>query len=159
MVNTRTDDPVMARVKQLMREQRLQWIDVGRALNASPQRLYNWRKKGEIPPSAYPALAALLGCSLDYLVQGRSDDDRRMDLPPRASDWEKLPQIGRVLLGNIISLTLSGKLTEADLSFLGAMTKRLIHAPSKGVGVTNDDWLIGGPSAAERSTMKGTKNQ
>lgn len=120
-------DPVMTRVQALMYENRLSWADIGRALNASPQRLYNWRRKGGIPTTAYQALADVLGCSIDYLVRGAQDDDRRHDMPPRPSDWAKLPQAARAHVGRVIHLVLTGKLTAEDIEFLEVMTRRMIH--------------------------------
>lgn len=136
---------VLARAQQAMQAKDWRWADLGRALDASDQRLNNWRSRG-IPREMLPDVAAVLEVTVEWLRTGEDPkptnpallgasptarlagqiyrapgagvDSRIADLLTRATPKS------RGALERIAEAAAAGKLTEADLELLEQIAKR-----------------------------------
>jgi len=66
------------RLNELMRDRRFNKADLAKALNASPQALTGWWRRGEIPGSRLSEVAKLFNVNVEFLVSG---DDGTESLP------------------------------------------------------------------------------
>lgn len=58
------------RLDDLMQDRRFNKADLAKALNASPQALTGWWRRGEIPGSRLAEVAKLFDVSVEFLVSG-----------------------------------------------------------------------------------------
>lgn len=73
-VNNLFMSDILSRVEQLLTEKKWNWARFARELETTDQRVYNWKKRG-VPKSEVDRIAAVLGCSTDWLLTGRGPKD------------------------------------------------------------------------------------
>lgn len=65
--------------------------DLASRLGLTPQVISNWKRRENVPPEQYPAIAKLFGCSVDDLLNNEQRNARRTRLWPYPSiDEDKL---------------------------------------------------------------------
>src|SRR5690554_966030 len=73
-VNNPFMSDILSRVEQLLTEKGWNWARFARELETTDQRVYNWKKRG-VPKSEADRIAAVLGCSTDWLLTGHGPKD------------------------------------------------------------------------------------
>ncbi|MDG2407325.1 MAG: helix-turn-helix transcriptional regulator [Paracoccaceae bacterium] len=58
------------RLNELMQDRRWNKADLAKALNASPQALTGWWRRGEIPGSRLASVAKIFDVSVEFLING-----------------------------------------------------------------------------------------
>lgn len=97
------------------------WADLARAVHATDQRLYNWRKRGGIPSGMHGLVADALGTSVDYLT-GRTSITTSGESSPSGTvvsgPWPTTPSVseGPDIRGHVplISWVQAGDWNHAD---------------------------------------------
>ncbi len=73
-VNNMFMSDILSRVEQLLAEKGWNWARFARELETTDQRVYNWKKRG-VPKNEADRIAAVLGCSTDWLLTGHGPKD------------------------------------------------------------------------------------
>ena len=73
-VNNLFMNDILSRVERLLTEKGWNWARFARELETTDQRVYNWKKRG-VPKSEADRIAAVLGCSTDWLLTGHGPKD------------------------------------------------------------------------------------
>jgi hypothetical protein len=89
-MNSQLLTPVLARLKLLTGSETD--VQLARAMKVSPQTLSSWKVRDSIPYSLCVDLASQHGCSLDWLLLGKQDDNLAVQ---SQNDWES-DMLGRL---------------------------------------------------------------
>lgn len=133
-------DEMVKRIDSRLAEMGKTWADLGRAVGASDQRMYNWRSRS-IPKSAMLGVAKFLGWTVDELLTGAAapimepgvhlkadvtTTETRQDVLGLIADMmDRVTPLSRRVLTDIATAAKAGELSEEDMLLLDSIANRL----------------------------------
>ena len=122
-------DGVNARLKEALKASGLSNAELANAIGVTVQAVSKWLNKGGISQQRLPAVARVLGVSLEWLLMG-------VDLPPASQDLTQVQQLYTAASAEVRQLidTVLQRAYQGDLSngLAGAVRQLLNELPTQG---------------------------
>lgn len=113
---------VAERILQKMEQSGVTATDIADACNVSKQAVGQWFKTGSIGAERFPAIASVLGVTIDELMIGPESMDRASKLARNLAG--KATPRSKKILNDIEQAAQEGRLTESDLVLLNELAQR-----------------------------------
>lgn len=120
------------RVEQRLREMNRTWSDLGRAINATEQRMYNWRtpdRRG-FPRNVLPGVSDFISRSVDWILTGHEPISGRLNVKEVNQDYNASQGPDTRGLVPVISWVQAGAWHEAEDHYMPGDGEQFLPCPA-----------------------------